>query len=134
MSDGCPRPRAWCSRVTRFRRLGPAEVISEVLLDREQQGHDDFVHGGVLAALLDEAVGRAVTIEAPGRVLVTAKLDVQYEHPVMVETVVQIWARVVSDHRFLVQAVAEARLMTGKVAARAHALLARPPSALSKRR
>ena len=44
-----------------------------------------MVHGGIIAAVLDETGGRAF-MEEPNRFMVTAKLNIRYRKPVPPET------------------------------------------------
>lgn len=46
------------------------------------QSYPDRVHGGISAAILDEAIGRAVQIEHPEVWGVTISLDLKYRRPV----------------------------------------------------
>lgn len=44
-------------------------------------GHPGIIHGGLLAALLDEGLARCCFAALPGKVGVTANLNVDYRHP-----------------------------------------------------
>lgn len=63
----------------KFYQTGPGEVTAEINLPEIYQGYPGIVHGGVIAAMLDEAAGRAHMgpVEAP-RFMFTARLDVRY--------------------------------------------------------
>ena len=63
-----------------FRRESD-RVVSEVLLDENYAGYREFVHGGVVATLLDEGMGWALA-ELLGRYGVTQSLQVTYRRPV----------------------------------------------------
>lgn len=65
-----------------FHREGDT-VISHVSLGREYAGYRDFIHGGVIAAMLDEAMGWAL-LHIGGRYGVTRSLKVDYRRPVRV--------------------------------------------------
>jgi len=56
----------------------------------KHQSYPDRMHGGVIAALLDEVVGRAVQIGAPDVWGVTAELQVRYLKPVPIEEQIYI--------------------------------------------
>ena len=62
--------------------------------DRAQQGWKGIVHGGILAALLDEAMVKRVRME--GLTAVTASLEVRYRRPVPVDAEVVIEGRLES--------------------------------------
>jgi acyl-coenzyme A thioesterase PaaI-like protein len=69
----------------KFYETGPGEVTADLNLPEIYQGYPGIVHGGVIAAMLDEAAGRAHMgpVEAP-RFMFTAKLDVRYRKNVPV--------------------------------------------------
>lgn len=104
-----------------FARWFQAEVLSkgageaELLLPiREEflQGQG-LVHGGILAALLDSALGQAA--ESLGAQVVTAELSVSYLRPVR-EGVLRARGWVVHSGRRLIHAVGEAFLGEERVA------------------
>ena len=63
----------------KFYETGPGEVTADITLPDKYQGYPGIAHGGVIAAMLDEAAGRAHMgpPDAP-RFMFTAKLDVRY--------------------------------------------------------
>lgn len=101
----------WFQAEVRRREGGEAELLLPV---REEflQGQG-LVHGGILAALLDSALGQAV--ESLGVKVVTAELSVNYLRPVR-EGV--LWARgfVVHAGKRLFHAAGEAWLEGERVA------------------
>jgi len=44
-------------------------------------GHDGNVHGGLLATLMDESLGRQAIVNLPERVAVTVNLNIDYKAP-----------------------------------------------------
>ena len=69
----------------KFYETGPGEVCADLNLSASYQGYPGIVHGGVIAAMLDEAGGRAHmgSVETP-RFMFTGKLDVRYRKNVPV--------------------------------------------------
>jgi uncharacterized protein (TIGR00369 family) len=65
-----------------FLRDGDA-VVSHTSLGLDYAGYRHFVHGGVIAAILDEAMGWAL-LQIRGRYGVTRSLRVDYRRPVRV--------------------------------------------------
>lgn len=61
-----------------FYEDSPGEVCASVTLPEQYQGYPGVVHGGIVAALLDEAAGRAHMGGDPPRFLFTAKLEIHY--------------------------------------------------------
>jgi acyl-coenzyme A thioesterase PaaI-like protein len=70
----------------RFFETGPGEVSAECSVPQEYQGYPGVVHGGVVAALLDEVAGRAQMgdIDNP-RFMFTGRIEVRYRKNVPVE-------------------------------------------------
>jgi uncharacterized protein (TIGR00369 family) len=59
---------------------------------REYQGFQDVLHGGIISALLDEAMAHAVLTVAPGAA--TAALEVSFQKPTRTDREVLVSARV----------------------------------------
>lgn len=69
----------------RFYTTAPGEVSAEITVPERFQGYPGVVHGGIVAAMLDEVTGRALMGDphAP-RFMYTARLDVHYRKNVPV--------------------------------------------------
>ncbi len=103
-------------------------VRAVVTVPAEYNGYPGIVHGGVVAALLDETAGRALMVDGDfERLFVTVKLEVAYRRPTPtgVPLTVEGWVER-EDARRSVTA-AEIRLPDGEVTATCRALTARPP-------
>ena len=72
-------------------------VVSPVLVPRVYEGPPGAVHGGIVAAYLDEILGGAA-LRATGRPSVTGELTVRYVKPVPSETPLLGRGRLVADH------------------------------------
>lgn len=73
-------------------KRGPEGVSGQVTLNSIYQGPPGHVHGGWIAALLDQAVGSASHLETrPG---LTAKLEVAYRRPTPLFTPLEVTGRV----------------------------------------
>jgi len=68
----------------KFYSIGPGEVTAEYIVPEQYQGYPGVVHGGIVAAMLDEICMRAHMNETSPRYLVTARLDVRYRQNVPV--------------------------------------------------
>jgi uncharacterized protein (TIGR00369 family) len=66
-------------------------VVSLPQLPSAFEGHPGFLHGGIIATLLDEAMSKAV--RALGYVSVTAKLEIDYRLPVPSGTRIRLEGR-----------------------------------------
>ncbi len=68
----------------RFFDTEPGVVTSEVILSEQYQGYPGVVHGGIVAAMLDEAAGRSHMGGEQPRFMYTARLEVRYRKNVPV--------------------------------------------------
>ncbi len=104
------------------------EVRTTVEIPEHFNGYPGTVHGGILAALLDEAVVRTALLDGGfDDLMVTAKLEVAFRRPTPTRTPVHVVARITRRGASRVVAEAEVRLEDGAVTASAEALLTRPP-------
>lgn len=92
-------------------------VRSRAAVTREYSGYRAFAHGGVIATMLDEAMGWAM-LHIAGYYGVTKSLNVSYRRPVMVERPIVLSARVTGqqDTRIFLEARIEderGRLLAG---------------------
>ena len=105
------------------------EVRTELAIPEHFNGFPGVVHGGILAAILDEGLVRTALLDGDFEdLMVTARMEVVYRCPVPTATPVTFVARMVRRAGTRAECEAEARLPDGTVAARATALLARPPA------
>lgn len=111
----------------RFYEDGKTTVRAEVVIPEVYQGYPGVAHGGVVAALLDEAAGRAVMIGAPERFMVTAQLKVRYHHPVPIGQTLLLIAHPLRVGTRLARARAELRRPDGTLCAEAEAILVNVP-------
>jgi acyl-coenzyme A thioesterase PaaI-like protein len=65
---------------------GDGEVVSDFVVPDHYQSYPGIVHGGVIAAMLDEVVARVSMIGDPHHFMMSVKLQILYRHPVPVET------------------------------------------------
>ncbi len=88
----------------RFDSIGN-QVVTQCELGSQYAGFDRRTHGGIVAALLDEAMGWA-TVLATGRFTYTVELNVRYRAPVPTETPLAVAGWVERDARRLLFAAA----------------------------
>ncbi|MCS6908738.1 MAG: PaaI family thioesterase [Anaerolineales bacterium] len=107
----------------------PGEVFADVLLEPKYEGFPGMAHGGVVAAMLDEACGRALMGSDPRnpRFMYTARLEIRYRQPVPLNRRLRLQGKALQDRGRI--ATAEAALLNaeGKVLADAKALLVGVP-------
>lgn len=85
----------------------PYVVTAEYSVPRKYEGYPGIVHGGIVAAMMDEVTYRAVMRGDPPRFVVTARLNMRYRKPVPVETPLRMTGRVVEDKGRVVTAAGE---------------------------
>lgn len=113
-----------------FQRDG-RKVLAEVSGKAEHTGYPGVMHGGILATVLDEAMGWAVTV-ATGRMVQTLEINVRYHRPLPPGSPVRIVAEMSEDlGRYK---VSKGRIETadGKVFAKGEGKYSAIPLALEK--
>ncbi len=103
----------------RFYDTAPDEVMAEISIPAQYQGYPGIVHGGIIAAMLDEVASRVYFRGEPPRVVVTGKLNVRYRKPVPVETPLRLVGRGVEDKGKICLAKGEVWSMAGELLAEA---------------
>jgi uncharacterized protein (TIGR00369 family) len=107
---------------------GNDEVYSDYTVASRYQSYPGIVHGGILASMLDEVVGRVTIIGDHHHFMVSVRLQVLYRHPVPVETPLKIRGRIVRLKGRLGKAQGEIILPDGTVACEASITLADVPA------
>ncbi len=103
------------------------EVRSTVSVEEHFNGYPGVVHGGVVAALLDEAMIRTSLLQGGFEdLLVTARIEVTYRRATPTGVPLTVTGRLMRRGPGRAKAEAEVRLADGTITARAEALLARP--------
>lgn len=110
-----------------FYESGTHEVTATCLLGKAYEGYPGVLHGGIVAAILDEVGGRAVMIGDHTRFTMTAKLDVKYRQPTPTGQALTVVGRLLRRRGRLAWTHAEIRLPDGTVTAEAELTLAEQP-------
>jgi acyl-coenzyme A thioesterase PaaI-like protein len=113
-----------------FYEVEPGFIRAEIIVPEQFQGYPGVVHGGIVAAMLDEVSGRTVLQGDPPRWMVTAKLDVRYRKPVPINERIYLEGKAKEDRGRL--AVVVGTIYNGQrdVLAEAEAVLADIPKHL----
>jgi uncharacterized protein (TIGR00369 family) len=109
---------------------GENEVVSTYTVAEAYQGYPGVVHGGIVAAMLDEVVARVSMIGDHHHFMMSVKLEVKYRHPVPTQTPLRIVGRIVRLRGRLGKAVGQIILPDGTVAAESEMTLADVPAEL----
>jgi acyl-coenzyme A thioesterase PaaI-like protein len=126
MCFGCGMKNVAGLRI-RFFNDGPNACRATVVLEDQHQGYPGIAHGGIVATMLDEAMGRAPMSGNPNRFMFTAKMEIRYRQSVPIQQPVTLSGRLVKDRGRMALAEAEVRLEDGSIAAEASATLMEIP-------
>lgn len=117
-----------CGLHIRFFNDGLHAVTARVTLEDQYQGYPGMAHGGILATLLDETMGRAVLAvpekeQAEPRFMFTARMELRYRRPVPLHEEFSVRGRIEKDRGRTAQASGEIVLADGTVAVEGAATL-----------
>jgi uncharacterized protein (TIGR00369 family) len=96
-------------------------VQTEFISQKTHQGYKNIVHGGIISALLDEAMVKASLLQ--GMPAVTAEITVRFKNPLMTGEESIVEAAITSTHKRIVETSAVMRKADGTLIAEAHAKL-----------
>lgn len=106
---------------------GQNEVYSDYTVPPAFQGYPGVVHGGIVAAMLDEVVARVSMIGDHHHFMMSVKLEVKYRHPVPTEVPLRVVGRIERLRGRLGKAVGEISLADGQLLAESAMTLADIP-------
>ncbi len=101
-----------------FYQVDDNTCVGRFLPDESHQGYPGRVHGGIISAMLDETLGRAVWGDAKTWG-VTAELHVRYKAPVPLGEVLTVVGRITFEKRRYFEAKGELITTDGTVAVKA---------------
>lgn len=110
---------------------GEDTVSSSFTLDERFQGYPGIVHGGILASVLDEVVGRVAMIGDHHRFMMTVTMKVSYRLPVEINTPLQAVGRIVKIRGRIGKAEGHIRLPDGSIGCEAELTLADMPQEIA---
>jgi len=104
------------------------QVVSHFEVPGEYQGYPGVVHGGVIAAVLDEVSGRAIMQNGSYEdLMATLRLTIRYRRPTPTETPLTAVGWVERRGNVGVRVASEIRLADGTVTAECNAVMAAVP-------
>ncbi len=110
------------------------QIRSTVTVPEHFNGYPGIVHGGIVAAMLDETSGRAIMLNAgKNALMVTLKLEVTYRRPTPTETPLTVVGWVIKQSKSRARVASEIRLPDGTVTAECKVVVVRPPQEISER-
>lgn len=105
----------------------PGEVIVEYTVPEQYQGYPGVVHGGVVAAILDEVTGRSQMGGDPPRFMFTARLDIRYRKNVPTGQPLKIIGQAGTSKERIATATGKIFGPNGDILAEAEAVLVNVP-------
>lgn len=99
-----------------FYELENGELVAVFKPLEEHQSYPGRMHGGVAGAILDETIGRAITITNPDTWGVTVELNLKYKKPVPLNEELRVVGRITKDTSRLFEGTGEIILKNGEVA------------------
>lgn len=109
----------------------PGSVLASVVVPRHFQGYPGIVHGGVIAAMLDEVSGRTAMGDLENtRWMVTASLSIRYRRPVPVEKPLKLVGTLKQDSGLIIRAHGEIQDENGLLLAEGDAVMTNVPKNL----
>jgi uncharacterized protein (TIGR00369 family) len=101
----------------------------------QYNGYPGVVHGGIVAAILDEVSGRALLARGHDikNLFVTLKMEIRYRQPTPTHTPLTAVGNVVKVSATRAVVHGEIRLPDGTVTAEADCVVARPPAEFAER-
>ncbi len=107
---------------------GGAAVRADFQVVPHFQGYPGVVHGGIVASILDEAIGRVVLIHDHHKFMFTANLAVKYRQPVPTEQPLYVLGTLLKQRGRIAQANGAIYLADGTAVATAELTLADLPA------
>jgi acyl-coenzyme A thioesterase PaaI-like protein len=111
----------------RFFETSPGEVNAECTIPENYQGYPGVVHGGIVAAMLDEAAGRVHMGDDPPRFMYTARIEIRYRKNVPVGLPLRLIGKAGSSKRRTATATSAIYGPDGSLLAEADVLLVNVP-------
>lgn len=124
----CGRQNDVGLKMTWYNNPDAGEIRATVTIPDHFNGYPGFVHGGIVAALIDETAGRALLLDGDSeRLMVTLKLEVRYRQPTPTGQPLTVIGRVIRQSHSHAKVAAEVQLADGTVTADGEAVVVRPP-------
>lgn len=114
-----------------FYETTPGEVVVEFTVPEQFQGYPGVVHGGVVAAMLDEVTARVHMGGDPPRFMFTARLDVRYRKNVPIGAPLRIVGNAGKSKERTAFATGQIFGPDGDLLAEAEAMLVNVPDGLA---
>ena len=99
-----------------FYELDNNELVAIFKPVDEHQSYPERLHGGISATILDETLGRAITIEEETIWGVTAELNIKYKKPVPLDQELKVVAKITRNTNRMFEGEGKILLANGDIA------------------
>ncbi len=99
------------------------KVLSAFVPQKIHQGYKDIVHGGIISAIIDEAMVKAATMQ--GIPAMTAEITVRFKRPLMVGEKAIVEATIMKMNKKIIETSAKIEKKDGTLIAEGQAKLLR---------
>ncbi|MDD3890606.1 MAG: PaaI family thioesterase [Syntrophomonadaceae bacterium] len=125
----CGRQNDIGLKMSWYNDLEAQQVKAEVVIPEHFNSYPGFVHGGIVAALLDETSGRALLLNGDNdKLMVTSKLEIKYYNPAPTGQPLTVTGWVTRPGDKYARVEGEIRLADNTLIARCKATVMRPPT------
>lgn len=98
-------------------------VLARFTGQDHHQGYPNRMHGGVIAAILDETIGRAIQARGPLPAAgLTREIRIRYRQPVPLDVELTATGRIMSENGQVIEGAGELRLPDNTLAVETHAV------------
>ncbi|OFW61648.1 MAG: thioesterase [Actinobacteria bacterium RBG_16_64_13] len=104
----------------RFFELEGGELAGVFQTGQQHQGYPGRLHGGLVSAILDETIGRAINLAHSDAWGVTVEFTVKFRKPVPLDREIRAIGRITRDSSRIFEGTGEIVLEDGSIAANAH--------------
>jgi len=102
-------------------KLQGGKVHAEFVPSKVLQGYKDIIHGGIIAAILDEAMVKSAILQKMPAV--TAEITIRFKNPLLIEEKIFIEAQIDTLRRNIIEASSLIRKGDNTIIAEANAKL-----------
>ncbi|WP_054696522.1 PaaI family thioesterase [Syntrophomonas palmitatica] len=124
----CGRQNDFSLKMNWYNDHEAQQIKGEVVVPDQYNGYPGFVHGGIVATILDETSGRAVMLDGDiNSLFVTTHLEVKYRRPTPTGQPLTAVGWVLRQDKNRARVAGEIRLADGTVTASCKAIVMRAP-------
>ncbi len=110
------------------------KVRCTVTVPERFNGYPGIIHGGIVAAMLDETAGRAIMLDGDfDAFMVTLKLEMIYRRPTPTDVPLEVTGWVLRKGPNRAHVAGEIRLPDGTVTAECTAVVVKPPAEIESK-